>query len=1079
MKKRIVAVVLAGTMIASQLWGAAETLAADMPGDDKVIVSDIPENAFEGGAGGSGVLSDASGDLEVQAKAELKAIFLSSGDVVERDASNQPQGTKIPEDKYNTVTDLLVDSLVQSIPANMFSGMSNLTKLVFANASTGNANTRLTLIGAGAFKGTSIAEVTLPAALTTIGNAAFQGTTALKNVDFSASTRVTSIGANAFERSGITKVTLPTALTTIGASAFKSTSSLKNVDFSNATRITSIGESAFEGSGLTGALGLSAITLNRVDIGDKAFMDNAGLTSVTLPEKMITLKAKVFQGTGLKTIQINKDCTVVVPTALPNTLTSITVATGNTSFAIEGGALYNTAKSILWAYPGGKAGDVTFPATLTSIGSNAFENNTTITKVTIPATLTNIGQEAFKGNTSLREVEFAGSPELTDIEAAAFWGTTALKVLDLRNVKKIATMGDNVFKGGALESLHIGEQTKKFTLGTNTFETTAISRKVHFLDDKGGYISGSKLTTLMNTWQELKESAKGAWVFYTQLPTPAAVLDYDTMKLKGLEASASYKIEVDGENVPEMLNADTNGMIDLKKGWGGRNIRIRRPATDVNAESLPQEFSIQDIYTVMVDGAIHKNSVAGKNILVTAPHKNEYVFTGWKTVGVTFPDPSQKAVTFIMPANDVTLTTTYKKIVGIPTAKADYATMKLTSLVPNAAYEIASQDMTADGEGTIPIKKEWSDKDITIVKKETQEDAASPAQTLKIKPIFSITVDGDIRISVEGQTITIEASTPEGYRFKEWKATGVTLNDTTKETISFTMPASDVTLTPSYMKVMTTNPEEMEYDGQKEISVKFEVPLAEFTGIEVDGKMLQKGKDYLVAESVRVAAFSSGSTVVTFTKTYLNSLKLGTKTFKAVFKSGPVDFSIKVTSKPAIVFPDVKENDWFYHAVNYVSSNQLMTGYASGGFGPSDILGRGQFATILYRMAGSAPTDYKNVFSDVPPGTFYSLPVVWGRNNDIITGYESGLFGYSDSITREQLVTIMYRYATKTGVNVFERGDLSRFSDAGNVSSFARESMSWAVGAGIISGDQGKLNPQGTSSRAVAAAVIQRFHKRR
>lgn len=182
----------------------------------------------------------------------------------------------------------------------------------------------------------------------------------------------------------------------------------------------------------------------------------------------------------------------------------------------------------------------------------------------------------------------------------------------------------------------------------------------------------------------------------------------------------------------------------------------------------------------------------------------------------------------------------------------------------------------------------------------------------------------------------------------------------------------------------------------------------------------------------------------------------------------------KTTNLP---YKDVKPGVWYHEAVTYVYDNGIMTGFANGNFGPADNLGRGQFATILYRMEENPNTEYQAIFPDVSNGQFYSIPASWAYNTGVISGYNNGYFGPADTMTREQLATMMYRYAKHKGYNVTQKANLERYPDYRKVSSFSNEAMQWAVGVGLISGDQGKLNPQGTASRAVTSVIIQRFMK--
>lgn len=179
-----------------------------------------------------------------------------------------------------------------------------------------------------------------------------------------------------------------------------------------------------------------------------------------------------------------------------------------------------------------------------------------------------------------------------------------------------------------------------------------------------------------------------------------------------------------------------------------------------------------------------------------------------------------------------------------------------------------------------------------------------------------------------------------------------------------------------------------------------------------------------------------------------------------------------------LAYQDTTHNSWYLGAVKAVSDAGIMTGLSENNFGASENLGRGQFATTLYRMEGQPEQGFSDRFSDVQDGYFYSLPVSWGSETGIITGYgHNDLFGTTDNITREQMATLMFRYAQYQGRDTSGRADLSGYGDCGNVSKFAGEAMQWIVNEGIIKGEgnTGLLNPQGNVSRAVCATIIQRY----
>lgn len=185
-----------------------------------------------------------------------------------------------------------------------------------------------------------------------------------------------------------------------------------------------------------------------------------------------------------------------------------------------------------------------------------------------------------------------------------------------------------------------------------------------------------------------------------------------------------------------------------------------------------------------------------------------------------------------------------------------------------------------------------------------------------------------------------------------------------------------------------------------------------------------------------------------------------------------------VSAKNVDDFSDVNSGCWYYDVVKDVAEKELMTGMNDSYFGATELLARSHVACVLYRMDGEPQTEYQPLYPDVADGQFYSEAVTWANQTNVITGYSNGEFGPADNITREQLVTIMYRYAQLKGKeNVSEKVSLDSYADGSGVSPFATEAMQWAVATGVIKGEgnSGLLNPQGSVSRAVCAAIISRF----
>lgn len=183
-------------------------------------------------------------------------------------------------------------------------------------------------------------------------------------------------------------------------------------------------------------------------------------------------------------------------------------------------------------------------------------------------------------------------------------------------------------------------------------------------------------------------------------------------------------------------------------------------------------------------------------------------------------------------------------------------------------------------------------------------------------------------------------------------------------------------------------------------------------------------------------------------------------------------FTGKYTSLP---FNDVSYGDWYYDAVQFVYSKGIMDGVDYYKFAPNGTITRGMILTMLWRMAGEPFEMPVTSFTDVEIGRYYTTAVAWACRNGIADGMGESTFGPNDAITREELVTLMYRYAQYFGHSCIGTS-IEGFADAGSVSSYAYNAMCWAYKAGVVTGTTGsRLNPQGTASRAEAAQMIMSF----
>ena len=208
----------------------------------------------------------------------------------------------------------------------------------------------------------------------------------------------------------------------------------------------------------------------------------------------------------------------------------------------------------------------------------------------------------------------------------------------------------------------------------------------------------------------------------------------------------------------------------------------------------------------------------------------------------------------------------------------------------------------------------------------------------------------------------------------------------------------------------------------------------------------------------------------------------GNGEFSFIFSGDSVTVEVKFVlrrDRPTgqMYFSDVKETDWFYGDVKFVWEEGLMVGISDTLFASHAHTTRAMVVTILWRLEGEPVPTTTNPFTDVNDGAWYTDAVVWGYENGIILGLGDGNFGTRDDITREQLVTILYRYAEWKGLDVSAGKDSTLYAtDAAEISDYALPAMRWAYTTGLIKGrTETTIVPAGTASRAEFAAILHRF----
>lgn len=350
---------------------------------------------------------------------------------------------------------------------------------------------------------------------------------------------------------------------------------------------------------------------------------------------------------------------------------------------------------------------------------------------------------------------------------------------------------------------------------------------------------------------------------------------------------------------------------------------------------------------------------------------------------------------------------------------------------------------------------------------------------------ITYTVDGDVYSSFivkkDADAATISFKEPakpsvSGYTFNGWKygksnvkvKNGVVTLTLTKNVNTYTFSADlskNTIQEPEYqVNVAATN------NGTVTVSSK-KAEYRERVTITV-----KPNKGYVVDE---VVVTDKDGDEVTVTKKaddkYTFTMPKSKVKVKVTFKAENAE-PAKPEQPSGMPFVDVVKGAWYYPAVEYVYNNNLMNG-TNGGmtFEPNVDLNRAMMAAVLYNMEGQPACNKRGLFSDVADGRWYTNAINWAASNNIVSGMPDGSYAPNQALTREQMASILYRYAEYKGIDVNTRVDLSKFTDGATTSSWAQGVVQWAVAEKLINGNGNELQPKGTASRAQVATVLMNF----
>ena len=882
----------------------------------------------------------------------------------------------------------------------------------------------------------SAAALTIPSSLDghtvkQIGSYAFEKNTTLTSVAIPET--VTELEYYAFKGcTSLTAVTIPSGLTSagsLGSGAFSGCSALTTVQFGSG--LASIPEALFEGTGLKTVTLPESVT----SIGSWAFANCAKLEQVSFPAGLTSIGLSAFE-----------NCTALTAVTLPKRLTELGSAVFENCSALK--SVWIPKSLTNNGFGDGFRGctaltDITFETGITKIADRQFDGSP-IKSITIPGTVTTVGMSAFSDCANLTAIDLPSS--VTEIDGYAFEKCTALTAVTLP--KHLRRLGTEVFLGcTALKSVFIPLSLQN---ASNPFQKCTALTDVTFEDGRTELPdtllegSGIRQLTVPQTVTKIGYSAFAGCTQLTAITLPAGLRELGSEAFKGCTA-------LTGVALPDSLTA---------LGYGVFRNCSALTAAEFPAGIAPVSWSS--------GSSMLRNCTSLRSVKLpkTVSSLGDYFFAGCTALErIVLPDSVTEIGSNLFNGctalTDVTLSTNLQ---AIP-EHTFYGCVSLQKLV--APYAVTKIGKNAFANCT-------SLTELTLLRNVTE--AAADALSYPEQ----VTVYGVKGTYAE----TYAASVGARFAAIDRPATAVSLPKSVTVKVW-----SSVRLLPSLDPVDCTD--ELVWSSSD----------ASVAAVSADGTVTGR-KDGSAVITVTAGSVSARCEVAVGTPAHVHSYTAvvtaptcavqGYTTYTCSCGEYYYDDYVPAlghsyvdgvctrcgASRPETRFVDVKLGSWYYNSIVYAVSNGLMNGVGDSKFEPEEGMTRAMLVTVLWRYEGS-PKQRPSTFSDVRRGQWYSEAVSWAAKNGIVTGVGDNKFEPDTQITREQIATILYRYAQKKRADTSARGSLSAFPDNGKVNGWAKTALQWCVGEGLIGGtnENGKvyLDPQGTATRAQVATILMRY----
>lgn len=907
---------------------------------------------------------------------------------------------------------------------------------------------RVTAIAAEAFyfnmKTTSI---TLPEGLETIGGSAF------------------------FFASGIKTLHIPDSVKTIGAMAFNYVS---NAALNIPASIEFIGDSAFSGSGVVG--GDFPESLNY--IGEKAFLNCTGLTTISLPTSVENYGANIFYGCSNVTyVELPQnmekipngllwDCTGLKRIYIPSSVKEI----GNAAFYGSGLEKLNLPDGLQkidqWAFCSTKLKEIIIPDSVEAIEFRAFIYCEGVENCVVGSGVKEIGQDAFYFWNNKYEDQT---------------GVMHVKTTEQAKLLRYSGYGHEILINGAPYTSYFGSQ---FAVdGISYMPTSDTTVRVTAISDDAKTETFSIPATVTN-------EGDGRTYAVTELADRLLFQNQSILTMEDLPDT----IEKTGDRTfDQMFNVRTFGTLpaNLKSvgyqsfgylGWERQlELNGQIPAWQTDVLDIPGSIEFMD--QCAFAGNRYKTINVGEGITYLSYYS---LYGNKEATRINLPSTltrlEESSVAFCdnatvnLPENleyigkQAFNGTPVGEIITLPDNVSFVGDQAFAGYVYNADY-------TAQywvGPTTIYLNGKLSNIGASVFRPDAKVIAVLNSQRNMVAGYTDLD---------ELPTVIWDGKTDIGYNDGSCIPEGVTVTLSGNVTIDGKLCIEGKLIVPHGAKLTITKnaviigEDNIVYEGCKHEHVKENIVPAACTEDGSKTVVCEDCGETLSTEVIPATGHSFGDWTVTKEATcFEDGEETRTCSVCEYVETRPI--FANSDHCPSKAFTDLDAKAWYHEGVDYALTNGLMNGVGGGKFEPDGQLTRAQLVTVLYRAAGEPDTGKQvNPFTDVADDTWYTKAVIWAANNGIVNGVAKNTFAPDDSITREQIAAMLYRYA---GAKAVKEDKLSAFPDAAKVSDWAKEALNWAVAGGLINGvadanGTANLEPQATATRAQIATILMRW----